>query len=103
MANLGNPAGAAAMGNMAGMAMIAGGAMSAIQGLMAGLDAVNDAVYTRRYGDALSNATAHAREMENLARKAAVMVAELEAEAVQLREACLQQQEVIEVLTARAQ
>lgn len=102
MANFGNPVYGAAMGNMAGMALIAGGVMSLTQGLLAGLDAAAEARRHRAYGDALSAAICHADEMEDLARTAVGLVAELEAEVAQLRAACQQRQQVIDALRARA-
>lgn len=102
MANFGNPAYSAAMGNMAGMALIAGGVMSLTQGLLAGLDAAAEARRHRAYGDALFAATLHADEMEDLARIAVGIVAELEAEVAQLRAACQQRQQVIDTLRGRA-
>lgn len=101
MANFGAPAHQAAMGNLGGMMLIAGGAMALANGIGDALDAVADARRRRAYGDALSAATAHAGEMEDVARTAVVMVAELEAEVASLRAACRQRQEVIDVLAAR--
>ena len=98
MANFGNPAYGAAMGNAAGMMLIAGGGMSLTQGLLAGLDAAAEARRQHAYGDALSAAIDHADEMEDLARTAVGLVAELEAEVDQLRAACQQRQQVIDTL-----
>lgn len=89
------------MGNLGGMMLIAGGAMALTNGISDALDAVADARRRRAYGDALSAATAHAAQMEDIARTAVTMVAELEAEVVSLRAACRQRQQVIEVLAAR--
>ena len=100
MANFGNPAAAAAMGNAAGMMLLAGGAMSIAQGIFDSLDAANDALYARRYGDALHAATLHAHEMERIACASVTLVAQLETEVASLRTACAQRQEVIEYLAA---
>src|SRR5690606_12429207 len=101
MANFGNPAYSAAMGNAAGMALIAGGAVGLMNAICAAGDAVREARHVRAYGDALSAATAHADDMEDLAMTAVQMVAELEAEVASLRRACRQRQEVIDLLSAR--
>ena len=102
MANFGSPAHTAAMGNLGGMMLIAGGAMALANGIGDAIDAVADARRRRAYGDALSAATAHAGDMEDLARVAVNLVAELEVEVVSLRAACRQRQEVIDVLASRA-
>ncbi|MQV12183.1 hypothetical protein GHL01_00290 [Sinorhizobium meliloti] len=102
MANFGSPAHTAAMGNAAGMMVIAGGAMCLARGVSDALDAVAEARYQRRYHDALGAATMHARELENVARVAVTLIADLEAEVAQLREACAQRQDVIEALVGRA-
>lgn len=96
----GNPAMSAVMGNAAGMMLLAGGVMGLAQGLTSALDNIADARYQRAYGDALGAATAHAADMEDLARAAVLTVAELEAEVLALREACRQRQEVIVALTS---
>jgi hypothetical protein len=95
-----NPAMNAAMGNAAGMMLLAGGVMSLAQGLTGALDSIADARYQRSYDDALGAATAHANDMEDLARAAVLTVAELEAEILSLREACRQRQDVIVALTS---
>lgn len=102
MANFGNPAYSAAMGNMAGMALIAGAAVSAAGAIGAALDAAAEARRERAYYDALGAAKAHAADMEDFARTAVEMVAELEAEVASLRRACRQRQEVIDLLSARS-
>ena len=101
MENFGRPAHTAAMGNLGGMMLIAGGAMALANGIGDALAAAADARRQRAYTDALSAATAHADAMENLARTAVVMVAELEVEVASLRAACRQRQQVIDVLAAR--
>lgn len=101
MATFGAPAHQAAIGNFGGMMLIAGGAIGLMNAINAGCDAISDARYSRAYNDALSAATAHAEDMEALARTALGMVAELEAEVDSLRAACRQRQEVIDILTAR--
>lgn len=84
------------------MAVIAGGAMCAAQGISAALDAVTETLYQRHYDDALGAAVAHAREMETVSRVAVTLIAELETEVAQLREAFAQRQEVIDVLVGYA-
>ncbi len=101
MATFGAPAHQAAMGNLGGMMLIAGGAVSLATGLFDALDAVADARHQRAYGDALGAAKGHAAGMEELARVAVGMVAELEAEVASLREACRQRQDVIVALSGR--
>lgn len=100
MANFGSPAHTAAMGNLPGMMLIAGGAMGLAQGLFDALDGIAEARYQRAHYDALGEAKAHAADMEDLARAAVLMVAELEAEVAALREACRQRQDVIVALTS---
>ncbi|WP_086155955.1 hypothetical protein [Rhizobium sp. Kim5] len=102
MANFGAPAHQAAMANLGGMMLVAGGAMCLARGVSDALDAVAEARYQRRYHDALGAATTHARELEGVARVAVGLIAELEAEVAQLREACAQRQDVIETLCGRA-
>jgi len=102
MANFGNPAMSAAMGNLGGMALVAGGAMCLARGVSDALDAVAEARYQRRYHDALDAASTHARELENVARVAVELIAELEAEVEGLRTACAQRQTVINNLVGRA-
>lgn len=102
MTNFGAPAHTAAMGNLGGMMLVAGGAMCLAQGVGAALDAVAEARYQHSYNDALGAASAHARELEGVARVAVELIAELEAEVAQLREACAQRQDVIEALCGRA-
>ena len=102
MASFGNPAYSAAMGNAAGMMLIAGGAVGLMNAVNAGLDAAREARYNHAYVDALSAAKDHAAEMEALAREAVHMIAELEAEVESLRAACRQRQDVIDTLVGRA-
>ncbi len=101
MANFGNPAYSAAAGNMAGMAVIAGAAVGFASAIGAAIDAAANVRRERAYYDALGAASAHAADMEEMARTAAEMVAELEAEVASLRRACRQRQEVIDLLSAR--
>lgn len=100
--SFGSPAHTAAMGNLGGMMLIAGGAMSLAQGISDGLDAAREARRERAYYDALGAARNHAAEVERMALTAVRMVAELEAEVAQLREACGQSQEVIDLLMSRS-
>ncbi|WP_331373353.1 hypothetical protein [Sinorhizobium chiapasense] len=102
MANFGNPAFGAAMGNAGGMALIAAGAVGLASAIGDGLAAAAEARYQGRYNDALTTAINHAGEMEAMARKAMELLAELEAENHRLRAACRQRQEVIDLLKAKA-
>jgi uncharacterized protein YceH (UPF0502 family) len=86
------------MGNLGGMMLIGAGAVSLATCILDGLDAAADARRERAYYDSLGAARAHASEMEAMALAAVRMVAELEAEVAQLREACAQSQEVIDAL-----
>lgn len=101
MANFGSPAHSAVMGNVAGMMLIAGAGVGLINAIGDAAAAAREARYNHAYGDALASATAHADEMEDLARTAVGMVAELEAEVAGLRAACRQRQEVIDILKSR--
>ncbi|WP_249407511.1 hypothetical protein [Rhizobium sp. CFBP 8752] len=83
------------------MMLIAGGAMSLAQGISAGLEAAREARRERAYYDALSAARHHAAEVEQMALTAVRLVAELEEEIAQLRAACGQSQDVIDVLMSR--
>lgn len=102
MANFGSPAHSAAMGNLPGMMLVAGGAMCLARGISDALDAAAEARYRRQYHDALGAAATHARELEYVARVAVQLIAELEVEVAGLRTACAQRQEVIETLVGRA-
>lgn len=101
MANFGSPAHQAVLGNAPGMMLIAAGAMGLAQGLFDALDGIAEAKYQQAHYDALGAATAHAHDMEDLARAAVLAVAELEAEVASLRAACVQRQDVIDILKAR--
>ena len=101
MAGFGNPAYSAAMGNAAGMMVIAAGAVGLANALGDAAAAAREARYNRAYNDALGSAADHAAEMEDVARAAIQMVAELEAEVASLRAACSQRQEVIDILKSR--
>lgn len=94
------PAHQAAIGNLAGMMVLGAGAVGLINALGDAAGA-REARYNRAYNDALGSAANHAAEMEDVARAAIHMVAELEAEVASLRAACRQRQEVIEILKAR--
>jgi len=102
MANFGSPAHSAAMGNLPGMMLIAGGAVGLANGIIASLDAIAEARHAHAYNDALAAAATHAEDMEDIARKAVAMVAELEVEVARLRVACQQRQQVIDTLRGRA-
>lgn len=95
------PAHQAAVGNLAGMMLIGAGAVSLVNAIGDAADAAREARYNRAYNDALTAAYDHAAEMEDVARVAVRMVAELEAEVASLRAACRQRQEVIDLLKAR--
>ncbi|WP_018858529.1 hypothetical protein [Rhizobium sp. 42MFCr.1] len=101
MANFGSPAHTAAMGNAAGMMVIAAAGVGLASAIGDGLAAAARARYEQRYDDALSAATSHADSMETLARTAMAMLAELEADNARLRAACRQRQEAINVMKAR--
>lgn len=102
MSRFGNPAYGAAMGNAAGMAVIAAGAVGLANAIGNGLAAAAEARFNARYSDALDRAFSHAAEMEAMARESMRLLAELEAENTRLRAACQQRQEVIDMLKGRA-
>lgn len=102
MAIFGAPAHQAAAANLGGMMLVGAAGVGLINALGDAAAAARDARYQRAYGDALSAATAHADEMEDLARVAVGMVAQLEVEVAQLRLACAQRQEVIDYISGRA-
>lgn len=95
------PAHQAALGNLAGMMVLGAGAVGLMNAIGDAADAAREARYNRAYNDALCAATDHAAEMEDVARVAVKMVAELEAEVASLRAACRQRQEVIDILKSR--
>ena len=97
------PAHTAAMGNLGGMMLLAAGGVGLANAIGDGIAAARDAHYARRYHDALGAATAHADAMEDLARGAMAIVADLEAEVASLRAACRQRQEYIDRLKGRRQ
>ncbi|TAZ73807.1 hypothetical protein ELH70_14635 [Rhizobium ruizarguesonis] len=97
MANFGAPAHSAAMGNAAGMMVLAAAGV----GLATAIGAAARARYEQRYDDALTAATSHADNMEGLARLAMTMLAELEGENSRLRAACSQRQQLINALKGR--
>lgn len=101
MANFGNPAFGAAMGNAGGMMLLAAGGVGLASALGDALAAAREACYQARYDDALSIAISHAEQMEAMIRSAHDMLAKMEAENKNLRAACQQRQEVINVLKAR--
>jgi hypothetical protein len=101
MANFGNPAFGAAMGNSAGMMVLAAGAVGLASALGDGIAAAREARYAQRYDDALTTAINHASQMEAMARESMRLLAELEAENKSLRAACRQRQEVINILKTR--
>ncbi|QOD63848.1 hypothetical protein HGK82_00825 [Ochrobactrum sp. MT180101] len=98
MANFGNPAFGAVMGNATGMMVLAAGGVGLINAIGDGIAAAREARYAQRYDDALTTAINHAGEMEAMARAAMEMLAELEAENVRLRSACEQRQAYIDRL-----
>lgn len=101
MARFGNPAASALAGNAVGMAALAGGVASVAFGLGAAFEAAADALVEVRYTQSLGAAFQHADEMTEIARASIAYTAELEAEVAQLRAACQQRQEVIELLKNR--
>lgn len=102
MSRFGNPAHSAVMGNAAGVAVLAAGAVGLASAIGEGLSAAAEARYQASYKDALSTAIDHASEMQAVARTAMQLLAELEAENKSLRAACQQRQEVIDLLKAKA-
>ena len=102
MPGYGNPAASAAMGNLAGMAVVASAGAGLLMGIGEAASAAGEALrehrYVKAYNTSLDAAVAHAYEMEDLARAAVQLVAELEAENTRLRIACTQNQEVIEAM-----
>jgi len=102
MANFGSPAHTAAMGNAAGMAVLAAAGVGLVNALGDGIAAAREARYNERYNDALTTAINHANEMTAMARAAMEMLAELEAENKSLRAACQQRQAYIDRIKGRA-
>ncbi|MDQ0318967.1 hypothetical protein QO002_001105 [Pararhizobium capsulatum DSM 1112] len=102
MANIGNPAYSAAMGNAGGMMVLAAAGVGLASAIGDGLAAAREARYQARYDDALTTAINHAGEMEAMARAAMEMLAELEAENQSLRAACQQRQAYIDRMKGRA-
>lgn len=95
------PAHQAAIGNLGGMMLLGAGAVGLMTAIGDAADAAREALCNRAYNDALTAASDHAAEMEDVARVAVKMVAELEAEVASLRAACRQRQEVIDLLKRR--
>lgn len=102
MSRIVNPAYGAVMGNAAGMAVLAAGAVGLANAIGDGLAAAAEARYSARYDDALSTAIDHASQIEAMARTAMQLLAELEEENKSLRAACQQRQEVIDLLKGKA-
>lgn len=94
------PAHQAAMGNLGGMMLVGAGAVSLATDIFDAIDAAADARRERAYYDVLGAARHHAAEMEAMALTAVRLIADLEAEVAQLREACAQSQDVIDALVA---
>lgn len=88
-------------GNVPGMALLGGGVMSVALGIGAAMDAVTSELRACRYNISLGQAFSHADEMTSIASAAVKYAAELEREVAQLRAACQQRQEVIELLRSR--
>lgn len=101
MANIGSPAHTAAMGNAAGMAVLAAAGVGLVNAIGDGLAAAREARYQARYNDALDTAICHAEQMEVMARTAMELLAELESENHRLRAACRQRQEVIDLIKSK--
>ncbi|WP_234826375.1 hypothetical protein [Sinorhizobium meliloti] len=68
MANFGNPAFGAAMGNAGGMMVRATAGVGLINALGDGIAAAREARYQARYDDALDIAISHAEQMQAMAR-----------------------------------
>jgi len=98
MANFGNPAYSAAVGNAGGMMVLAAGAVGLASAIGDGIAAAREARYQACYDDALTKAMNHADEMTAMARAAMELLAEMEAENVRLRAACQQRQAYIDVM-----
>lgn len=92
MANFGNSAYSATVGNPGGMMVLAAAGVGLATAIRDSLAAARDARYQARYDDALAAAINHASEMEAMARAAMEMLVELEAENNRLRAACQQRQ-----------
>ncbi|RDJ11259.1 hypothetical protein [Rhizobium grahamii] len=101
MTNFGAPAHNAALGNAAGMMVIAAGAVGLANAIGDGLNAAKEVRYQARYNDALETAINHASQMEAMARSALELLAALESENHSLRAACRQRQQVIDILKRR--
>lgn len=101
MANFGSPAHTAAMGNAAGMTVLAAAGVGFVNAIGDGLAAAREARYQARYNDALDTAICYAEQMEVMARTAMELLAEMEAENKSLRAACQQRQEVIDILKSK--
>lgn len=101
MANFGNPAYSATLGNAGGMMVLAAAGVGLASAIGDGIAAAREARYAQRYDDALSIAISHAEQMEAMVRSAHDMLAKMEAENKSLRAACQQRQEVINVLKTR--
>lgn len=96
MANFGNPAYSATMGNAGGMMVLAAAGVGLASAIGDGLAAAREARYQARYDNALTTAINHAAQMEAMARTAMEMLVEMEAENVRLRAACQQRQAYID-------
>jgi len=93
-----NPALTATMGNVPGMAVIAAGSVHLALGIANAIDAAGEALYDHRYNTALEASAAHAYQMENVARTAVDIIAELEAENARLRAVCKQRSDCIRAM-----
>lgn len=91
----------AAMGMGAGMMVVAASAASLASCINAELDAARERRHHAAYGDALARASAHAAQMEQMARLAIEHVAQLDAQVKALTAACAQRQGCIDRLKAR--
>lgn len=100
MANFGNPAYSAAVGNAGGMMVLTAAGVGLATAIGDGLAAAREARYQARYDDALNVAINHAEQMQAMARATMEMLAELEAENGRLRAACQQRQAYIDRLKA---
>lgn len=102
MSNFGSPAHGAAMGNAAGMAVIAAGVVGLASALGDGLRAAREETELDAYSDALHRATVHSRQMQIVAEAAIAKVRSLEAQVASLTAACAQRHDVIQLLMGRA-
>ena len=84
------------------MAVVASGAMNAVDGMRRAGAEAREASVVQGYADALHDAQAYAYEMAYFAEAAVKRVKELEAEVTRLTKACRQRQAVIDSMRVSA-